>query len=514
MRRLVTAIALLAAVAVGAGLLTTGSSADAGDYRVAAIFDTAKGMVAGQQVKIAGAVVGRVESIDLAPGPKARMELEIERRFGPFRTDATCSIRPEGLISENFVECAPGTAATPLPAKGDKTPVVPLERTTTPVSLQDVIDVFALPTAQRLRVFVSELGIAGAGRGDDFNAVLRRANPALDSSRRVLDILEAQRDQLSAAVRQTDRVLGSLGEQDEDVRVFVDRATDVAQTTAAKRTELGAAVQRMPAMLRAVRPGLRALDRTAKDATPLLRSLRTAAPGLTELTRTLPAFADAGRPALRVLTGVARTARPAVKRATPVIRNLRTATQRMGVLAPEVDKLLVSLRDSGGIEGAMRILYSLATLASSYDETSHIINFIANVAPNCIVAEQANVDSAGCSRKWDAPGDGTVPINQPRCGPQKPENVWRNYRCAIPAPPVGTFPPLGERRKSGARRPAGEKPSSRPDTTAPSRPAKPGTPALPLDVPKILEGILGKPGAGTGPLGDDATTALLDFLLR
>ena len=52
---------------------------------------------------------GRVERIDLAPGPKARMELSVERRFAPFRADARCSIRPEGLISENFVQCDPGS---------------------------------------------------------------------------------------------------------------------------------------------------------------------------------------------------------------------------------------------------------------------------------------------------------------------------------------------------------------------------------------------------------------------
>jgi len=514
MRRVATAVALLAALAVGAGLLASGSSADRGDYRVAAIFDTAKGMVAGQQVKIAGAVVGRVESIGLAPGPKARMELKVERRFAPFRADATCSIRPEGLISENFVECSPGTAASSSAADHTGTPVVPLEHTTTPVSLQDVIDVFALPTAQRLRVLVSELGIAGAGRGEDFNELLRRANPALTSSRRVLDILEAQRDQISDAVAQTDRVLGRLGDEDKDVRTFVDRAADVAATTASKRVELGAAVQRLPGMLRAVRPGLRSLDSAARDTTPLLRSLRTAGPGLTELTRTLPEFSEAGRPALRALTAVARTGRPAIKRATPVMQKLSTSTRRLGVLAPEVDKFLVSLRDSGGIEGAMRITYTLAVLASAYDETSHLINFIANVAPNCIIAEQANVDSPGCSRMWNAPGDGTVPINQPKCGAQRPENMWRNYRCPYAPAPVGTTPPPSKGGKSPARRPALGKPLLKPDATSPA-PAKPGRiPAIPLDVPKILEGILGNGGTDGRPLDNDATTALLDFLLR
>lgn len=512
MRRAPIALALLALVAVGL-LVSRGGEEDG--YRVAAVFDTAKGMVPGQQVKIAGAVVGRIDRIDLAPGPKARMVLDVERRYGPFRADASCSIRPEGLISENFVECRPGTAARDLAADASGVPVVPLERTTVPVSLQDVIDVFSLPTAQRLGVFITELGIAGAGRGEDLNALLRRANPALASSRRVLDILAAQRRQIAAAVTQTDRVLARLGRQDEDVRGFVTHAADVAETTAGRRTQLASTVERLPAMLRAVRPGLRALDATAQDATPLLRSVRAAAPGLDELTRTLPAFSNAGRPALRSLTAVTRTARPAIRRATPVVAQLRRAASDLGVLAPDVDRLLVSLRDSGGIEGAMRLTYTLAILASSYDETSHLINFVANLAPNCIVAEQAGRDEPGCSRMWRAPGNGTVPINQPRCGPQQPQNLWRNYRCPISAPPVGTFP---RDARPKASRPAPRKPTAPGGKPSPAAkdpvPARPAIPGLPVDVPKLLEGLLGKRGEDAPGDENDETTALLDFLLK
>jgi len=38
-------------------------------------------------------------------------------------------------------------------------PTVPLAQTTDPVSLQDVLNVFALPTDQRLRALITELGI-------------------------------------------------------------------------------------------------------------------------------------------------------------------------------------------------------------------------------------------------------------------------------------------------------------------------------------------------------------------
>ena len=136
MRRALIAFAVAGSL-IGLAVLATHRSAS--DYRVAAQFDTAKGMVAGQQVKIAGAVVGKVQSVDLAPGPKARLILQVDRRFAPFRQDATCKILPEGLISENFVSCDPGSPSSPaLPTKGGL-PTIPVAHTTVPLTLDDVL---------------------------------------------------------------------------------------------------------------------------------------------------------------------------------------------------------------------------------------------------------------------------------------------------------------------------------------------------------------------------------------
>jgi virulence factor Mce-like protein len=514
MRRLCATVAAVTAVAALA--LASGSGADS-TYEVAALFDTAKGMVAGQQVKVAGAVVGKVERIDLAPGPKARMVLKVDGDFAPFRATARCSILPEGLISENFVECDPGKG-TELPRGEDGLPTIPLARTTVPVSLQDVLNVFAMPTAERLRVLVSELGLATAGRGDDLNALLRRANPALSASDRVLDIFDDQREQIADAIAQTDRVLLHLGKQDRDVRAFVSRASDVATTTAQHRAALGESIRRLPAMLDAVRPGLRSLDRAAAHATPLLDSLRSAAPGLVRVTSTLPALTRPGIPALESLSSIARRARPVLRRARPVTGQLRKATAQLGPLAPQVDRLLVNLRETGGIEGIMRLTYTLATLTSAYDDTSHLINFIATLAPQCLIAQAAERDQEGCSSKWSAPGFGTVPINIPACGPTKPEHLWRNHRCPLP-PPVGPFGTSNSKRsaKRGsqpARRPASE---SRPGPLAGEREVPRLTlPSLPkVDLPGVVKKALGRdPGLGRDVRSESQVGHLLDFLLK
>ena len=47
----------------------------------------------------------------MTPDFKARIEATVDSRFMPFHKDATCTIRPEGLIAENYVDCDPGTPA-------------------------------------------------------------------------------------------------------------------------------------------------------------------------------------------------------------------------------------------------------------------------------------------------------------------------------------------------------------------------------------------------------------------
>ena len=92
------------------------SGADGGGsgYEVRAIFDNVAAAVPGEDVKVAGAKVGVIESMDVTDDKKAAVVLRIDDdRFTPFRADAKCTVRPQSLIGEKFVECEPGTVGQP-----------------------------------------------------------------------------------------------------------------------------------------------------------------------------------------------------------------------------------------------------------------------------------------------------------------------------------------------------------------------------------------------------------------
>src|SRR3954464_11590543 len=116
MRRLL-AIVLLAVgiptvLALGLGAKTDGGGSG---YQVRAIFDNAAYAVPGEEVRVAGQKVGQIDSLDVAYQRKAAVTFSIDTSgFSPFHKDAHCTIRPQSLIGEKYVECTPGSTRAPV----------------------------------------------------------------------------------------------------------------------------------------------------------------------------------------------------------------------------------------------------------------------------------------------------------------------------------------------------------------------------------------------------------------
>src|SRR5436305_7087781 len=130
MRRLagITLALLVAGAALAVILGATAQGSSSSDFDV--IFDDARGLVPGQLVKVAGANAGTIKSVTVTSSFKAKIEGTIDSRFMPLHKDATCAIRPEGLIAENYIDCDPGTLGAPvLKASGGNPPTVSLAHT-------------------------------------------------------------------------------------------------------------------------------------------------------------------------------------------------------------------------------------------------------------------------------------------------------------------------------------------------------------------------------------------------
>lgn len=405
MRRLPAIAAIAGAVVVV--VLGTGAGEQDGSYLVRAEFRNASFLVAGEEVRIAGVKVGTIKSLDVTPRKTAAVVLEITRHgFRDFRRDATCTIKPQSLIGEKFVECrptqprAPGVAVPPplrviRDGEGKGQRHLPVTQTMRPI----VGNTLRLPFRQRLSLVLNELGAGLAGRGADLRTIIRSADPALRETDRVLAILERQNRALSELARDSDRILAPLARDRARVASFVDRAAETAAATADRRGALGETLDRLPRFLSELRPTMTRLGGLADEMTPVVSDLGAGAPDVNRVVAQLRPFSRAATPALAALGDATVEGRRALDKARPVVRELRTFARAARPLGANLGALLTSVRDTGGIQRLMDFVFYSVAATNGFDRFGHYLR--ASLVVN-LCATYVTVRNPECSANFTA----------------------------------------------------------------------------------------------------------------
>jgi ABC-type transporter Mla subunit MlaD len=390
---------------LGTGTRAQGSST----ARFDVIFDDARGLLGGQVVKIAGARAGTIQGVSVTPQFKARIEATVDSRFMPFHRDATCTIRPEGLIAENYIDCDPGTANAPvLKSSGTHPPTVPVTNTAEPVSLLDLFNIFNLPTRQRFTVLVDELGIGTAGRGQDFNDILRRANPALALARQAIGVLARQRAQLATIVDASSTIAADGAGNTANVQRFLDSSAKLTALTAAHADPLSRSINRLPGLLAAAQPALQQLDTVARSGTPLVAQLHASVPALTRVQNDIGPFAAAARPALASLSTTLHQATGAIRDTTPLVSTVRQYTQGSLPGTKLFANLASNLQQHGFVENFLSVTYYIGASLARFDGNSHLLSILLVGAQNGLCGGYATKPVPGCSAHY-----GSQPAYQP-----------------------------------------------------------------------------------------------------
>jgi ABC-type transporter Mla subunit MlaD len=355
-------------------------------YTVRAIFDDAANIIPGENVKIDGVKVGTVGSVTPTPQAKAAVVLNITKPgFKDFRNDASCTIRPQALIGEKFVDCLPTqprVEATPLPPSLQKIRhgregagqwLLPVENTHSPVDADLLTDINRLPERQRLTIIVNELGAGLAGRGSDLNVVIRRANPALQELDRVLAILASENTVLAKLAVDSDRALAPFAAVRNRVADFIVQSNTVAQASARQRGALERNLIDFPPFLRQLGPAMERLGRFADQTTPAFTDLKVAAPGINNAFTHLPAFSNSSATYFESLGSTAKVSGPALVSIQPLLTRLKALGGAGKPFAGNLAELLSSLRSTGGLERLLDFIFLGTGITNGYDALGHFL---------------------------------------------------------------------------------------------------------------------------------------------
>jgi phospholipid/cholesterol/gamma-HCH transport system substrate-binding protein len=426
MRRTLLIGALVAAAIVAIVLISSGGGSSSG-YVVRAIFDNGGFMVKGEQVRVAGANVGEIESVGVTlPGEvdsyeggekkavsgKAVIVMKItDPGFQDFRSDASCLIRPQSLIGEKFVDCrptiprAPGSPPAPPLKKvppgepGAGQYLLPLENNSTSVDPDLINDINKLPYAQRFRLIFNELGAGLAGRGADIEAAVKRANPALRDVDRLIGILNDQRDQLTQLAADSEQILEPLSRERSHFAGFFTNSGAAAQASAERGADLEASLRKLPAFLREFRTTLRSLQGFSDAATPVFADLGQAAPSFTETTRLLTPFSAASTVALKSLGVAGEEAGPTLRAADPVVRKARDLVRSGAEPTTDLAEFFASTRETKGFDGLVDLIYNGTAASNGFDKYGHFTRLLVTLT-NCLEYE---LEASGCSAKFTGP---------------------------------------------------------------------------------------------------------------
>jgi ABC-type transporter Mla subunit MlaD len=429
MKKVIAGLVVVAAVVVAIVLIGSGSS---DGYVVRAVFDNGSFMVAGEQVRVAGANVGTIKSVSVSlPGEptaeedgklvdvpgKAIIELEItDSSFQDFRQDAGCEIRPQSLIGEKFVDChpteprAPGEQPPPplrqIPAgePGAGQYLLPLGRNQTTVDPDLINNINSLPYAQRFRLIFNELGAGLAGRGQDLEAAIKKANPTLRSVDKLFGELTEQKDQLAQLAAESQEILEPLTREKAHVVGFLAHSGEAAEASSEHGAELEAALQKFPTFLVEFRETMKNLKEFSDAGTPLLEALGVAAPSLTSATRTLTPFSEATTVALKSLATAGEASGPVFAEATPVVRKASKLAKTGVVSTRELAALFGSLEETKGWQRLTELIYNSTGAFNGFDKYGHFGRALVTLS-TCLTyeANKGGYSGGGCSARFNGP---------------------------------------------------------------------------------------------------------------
>ena len=283
-------------------------------YEVSAVFRSANNVKQRQPVRIAGVDVGQVVGIEHPEPGKAmaviRMRIKDEGR--PVHEDATVKIRPRLFLEGNWlIDLEPGTAgAKEIPDGG----TIPIQQTSTPVQLGQVLTALQSDTRKNLQTLFAEYSSALEDEGAaGFRRSIRHWKGAYRDSALVQEAtLGLGTHDLSRYIDGAGRVARGLDRNPQQLKSLVTDFNTAAGAFAREAGSLEQAIAELPRTLRAAQPALGELNRSFPSLRRFARDLR---PSVRESNETI----DVSLPFLRQvrrlvsaaeLRGLARDLRP------------------------------------------------------------------------------------------------------------------------------------------------------------------------------------------------------------
>lgn len=392
-----------------------------GSYAVRAIFDSASFVLPGLDVRAAGVKIGEVTGVELTDDNRAAVTFVVnDDGFKDFRKDATCTIRPQALIGERYLECqltqVRPNGATP-PAELDRIAngkyegqrLLPVSQTYVPVDADQLLSANTASVRERLFIIVRELGAGVAGRGDEINATLRKSNEGLRYANRILAQLANQTEMLKQLDATADTALASLAGERASISGTVENGAVVAQRLATRQAEVRASIASLNRLLTEVSPTVDKATELTDALEPIAADLDASSADLAQIINDLPTAASRGRQAITALGPTLDKGREVLTSSETDALIDRVANTASGVktTASVLGLTLGDFRATGGLDYLFDTIYGLAYSTNGRDANGHYLRGATTNLSSCALPFNVT-DARSCGTRLSTLAQGSA----------------------------------------------------------------------------------------------------------
>jgi phospholipid/cholesterol/gamma-HCH transport system substrate-binding protein len=372
--------AALALAVVALVILITSSGG--GGYVVRAEFRDAGGLRKDSSVKIAGVSGGTVSAIAVTPRDTAIATFTLDSNAAPIGAGASVAVRPTDLLGERYAQLNVGDLTKPQPSGT----LIPIQQTSAPVELDDILNTFNTDTRARIRILINEAGIAMTGRGADFNKLLSALPPNIDQARILLGQVASQNATLRNLIAEGDRITGAVNGKRDQLGNLINVASGALGAVADRQAQLAATMTGAPGGLTQLRTALDQVGTAADAITPAAASLQNAAGPLTSTLRALPSFADSAHATLVTAHQVAPDLLRLGTGARAPVRALRPTALKLASITQAAKPILTKL-DERAMRDVLWFVENWALALKGRDGLGHFVG--ANLSLDASIIQSA-----------------------------------------------------------------------------------------------------------------------------
>ena len=418
-------------------------------YRISVEFQQAVQLGTQADVDIAGVPVGKVVGVGLDHRTGlTRAVLQIDPKYAPRPADTRATLRQKTLLGETYVELSFGNPHGAMLRDGAQLSQAHVQPT---VDLDQILDTFDPKTRRAFQTWMQGDAVAFTARGQDFNNALAELFPFAHNVSGVLAVLQRDSSATSALFGDGAQVLDAISRNPAQLQGLIRNANTVFSTTAARNSELAAAVRAFPGFLASTRSTIQAVNTFANQTQPLVNELKPAAvqlsPALVSLGKLAPSLetvmkglgpltsaSETGVPALEAFLAVASKRGPAA--AKTLLASLRPF---FGQLVPVFDYLGAYRKELAAFFANDAASTQAAAPAFSGNARLHYLRFSAPLSPEELTA-YSQLPYSNRSNAYQVPG-GAKSLTGKTNATGTALNIFGSYQCtshplaAIPTTP-------------------------------------------------------------------------------